>query len=66
MVFYNQESMHYIHTHLEIGRHEGVLHYYHYVLVVSVDHLSTGLDVYNFHGGVGGGLNPHQLQQGKK
>lgn len=51
--------------HLEIGGHEGVVYDHHDVFVVIVDQLRAGLDVHNLHGGVGGSLNPHKLQQKK-
>lgn len=55
-------EVHVCRSHLEIGRHEGVVHDHHYVLAVLVNQLGTGLDVYNLHGRVGGRLDPHQLQ----
>lgn len=49
--------------HLEIGRHEGVVHDHHYVFVVLVDQVGAGLDVHHLHHGVGGCFNPHQLRE---
>lgn len=50
-------------SYLEIGRHEGVVYNYHYVFIVFVDHLRTGLNVNHLHRGVGRSLKPHQLHQ---
>lgn len=50
--------------HLEIRRHEGVVDDHHDVFVVQAANLHAGLDVNDLHGGIGGGLDPHQLQGG--
>lgn len=55
--------MHICHSHLEIGRHEGVVHNHHYVFVVLVDKVRTRLNVNNLHHGVAGSLDPHQLHR---
>ena len=55
--------MYICHSHLEVGRHKGVVHDHHYVFVELMGQIRTGLDVHNLHGGIGGRLNPHQLQK---
>lgn len=54
------------HAHLEIGRHEGVVHNHYYVFVVAVDNISTSLYVSDLHHGVAGCFNPHQLNKQKE
>ena len=49
--------------HLEIGRHESVVHYHHDILVVFVDEVTAGPDVNYLHGGVGGSFDPYKLQR---
>ena len=61
-----EREMHVCQLHLEIGRHEGVVHDHHYVFMVLVHQLRAGLDINNLHRGVGRRLNPHQLSERKK
>lgn len=56
-------QLHFPMSHLEVGRHEGVIDNNHNVFVVIVHQVGTSPNVDNFHSGVGWRLNPHHLHK---